>query len=102
MTGMKSRLANPTPIALILPNAKTRGGARWNDLAAWEFAKGKDDTEEKVKEFVKDLYNVSQKFNLFCKKDQVARSCPHRTTLNAIHREHCVELLQGVRCLSCL
>ncbi|HEY8528914.1 MAG TPA: sulfate ABC transporter substrate-binding protein [Paenibacillaceae bacterium] len=44
-------------IQVITPNPKTSGGARWNYLAAWGFAErlyGGD--EEKVKEFVKKLY----------------------------------------------
>ena len=38
-------------------NPKTSGGARWNYLAAWEFAKRKNGGDEaKAKEFVKKLY----------------------------------------------
>jgi sulfate/thiosulfate-binding protein len=43
--------------AVITPNPKTSGGARWNYLAAWEFAKrlpGGNDT--KAREFVAQLY----------------------------------------------
>lgn len=44
-------------IEVITPNPKTSGGARWNFLAAWAFAKAEfKDDEEKVKEFVKTLY----------------------------------------------
>jgi sulfate/thiosulfate-binding protein len=44
-------------IEVITPNPKTSGGARWNFLAAWAFAKEEfKDDEEKVKEFVKTLY----------------------------------------------
>jgi sulfate/thiosulfate-binding protein len=44
-------------VAVITPNPKTSGGARWNYLAAWAFADGKyGHDEEKDKEFVKKLY----------------------------------------------
>ncbi len=43
-------------ISVITPNPKTSGGARWNYLAAWEFAKRKYGNEAKAKEFVKKLY----------------------------------------------
>jgi sulfate transport system substrate-binding protein len=43
-------------ISVITPNPKTSGGARWNYLAAWEFAKRKYGGEPKAKEFVKKLY----------------------------------------------
>jgi len=47
-------------ITVITPNPKTSGGARWNYLAAWEFAKRKYGGEAKAKEFVHKLYaNVS-------------------------------------------
>jgi sulfate transport system substrate-binding protein len=48
-------LAKPG-IKVITPNPKTSGGARWNYLAAWEFAKRKYGGEGKAKEFVKKLY----------------------------------------------
>ncbi len=44
-------------IAVITPNPKTSGGARWNYLAAWGYALrkyGKDET--KAKEFVRQLF----------------------------------------------
>lgn len=44
-------------IGVITPNPKTSGGARWNYLAAWEFAKRKYGSEAKAKEFVKKLYD---------------------------------------------
>ncbi len=44
-------------ISVITPNPKTSGGARWNYLAAWEFAKRKYGGEAKAKEFVKKLYD---------------------------------------------
>jgi len=43
-------------ISVITPNPKTSGGARWNYLAAWEFAKRKYGNDAKAKEFVKKLY----------------------------------------------
>jgi sulfate/thiosulfate transport system substrate-binding protein len=43
-------------IGVITPNPKTSGGARWNYLAAWEFAKRKYGSEAKAKEFVTKLY----------------------------------------------
>ena len=43
-------------ISVITPNPKTSGGARWNYLAAWEFAKRKLGSEAKAKEFVQALY----------------------------------------------
>ncbi len=44
-------------IAVITPNPKTSGGARWNYLAAWGYAlKQPGGTEAKAKEFVKLLY----------------------------------------------
>ena len=47
-------------INVITPNPKTSGGARWNYLAAWEFAKRKYGSDAKAKEFVAKLYgNVS-------------------------------------------
>ncbi|MBY6243177.1 sulfate ABC transporter substrate-binding protein [Methylosinus sp. Sm6] len=44
-------------IAVVTPNPKTSGGARWNYLAAWGYGleKFKGD-EEKTKEFVKAIY----------------------------------------------
>ncbi len=43
-------------IKVITPNPKTSGGARWNYLAAWEFAKRKFGSDAKAKEFVAKLY----------------------------------------------
>jgi len=49
-------LAKPG-VAVITPNPKTSGGARWNYLAAWEFAKRKNaGSDVKAKEFVGQLY----------------------------------------------
>jgi sulfate/thiosulfate transport system substrate-binding protein len=43
-------------VSVITPNPKTSGGARWNYLAAWEFAKRKYGGDAKAKEFVAKLY----------------------------------------------
>jgi sulfate transport system substrate-binding protein len=43
-------------ISVITPNPKTSGGARWNYLAAWEFAKRKYGGEAQAKEFIAKLY----------------------------------------------
>ena len=52
-------LAKPG-VNVITPNPKTSGGARWNYLAAWEFAKRKYGGDDKAKDFVGKLYgNVS-------------------------------------------
>jgi sulfate transport system substrate-binding protein len=44
-------------ISVITPNPKTSGGARWNYLAAWEYAKRKYGGDAKASEFVAKLYN---------------------------------------------
>jgi len=43
-------------VAVITPNPKTSGGARWNYLAAWGFALKAYGSEDKAKKFVADLY----------------------------------------------
>ncbi len=44
-------------VAVITPNPKTSGGARWNYLAAWGYALKKNNGDEaKAKEFVASLY----------------------------------------------
>jgi sulfate transport system substrate-binding protein len=44
-------------VAVITPNPKTSGGAQWNYLAAWEYARRKAGGDEaKAKDFVKALY----------------------------------------------
>jgi len=43
-------------VKVITPNPKTSGGARWNYLAAYEFAKRKYGGEAKAKEFITKLY----------------------------------------------
>jgi sulfate/thiosulfate-binding protein len=44
-------------IAVITPNPKTSGGARWNYLAAWAYARQKNGGDDKkAKQFVTDLF----------------------------------------------
>jgi sulfate transport system substrate-binding protein len=43
-------------VAVITPNPKTSGGARWNFLAAWGYALKKYGSEAKAREFVAALY----------------------------------------------
>jgi len=43
-------------VSVITPNPKTSGGARWNYLAAWEYAKRKFGSDAKAKDFVARLY----------------------------------------------
>ncbi|WP_438479134.1 sulfate ABC transporter substrate-binding protein [Oleiharenicola lentus] len=43
-------------ISVITPNPKTSGGAQWNYLSAWEFARRKYGSDAKAQEFVKKLY----------------------------------------------
>lgn len=43
-------------VAIVTPNPKTSGGARWNYLAAWGYALKKSGTEEGAKQFVGDLF----------------------------------------------
>src|SRR6201991_4841645 len=46
-----------TGVSVITPNPKTSGGARWNYLAAWEFAKRQSGgNEAKAREFVTQLF----------------------------------------------
>ncbi|MBR4382758.1 MAG: sulfate ABC transporter substrate-binding protein [Selenomonadaceae bacterium] len=41
----------------VTPNPKTSGGAKWNYLAAWEFARRKfDGDENKIRDFITKLY----------------------------------------------
>ncbi|MGX5648685.1 MULTISPECIES: sulfate ABC transporter substrate-binding protein [Hydrogenophaga] len=44
-------------VKVITPNPKTSGGARWNYLAAWEFAKRQFGGDAQAKDFVARLYN---------------------------------------------
>ncbi len=48
-------LAKPG-IKVITPNPKTSGGARWNYLAAWEYARRKYGSEAQARDFVARLY----------------------------------------------
>ena len=48
-------LAKPG-VAVITPNPKTSGGARWNYLAAWGYAQRKTGSDAQAKEFVRKLY----------------------------------------------
>lgn len=43
-------------VAVITPNPKTSGGARYNYLAAWAFAEKKFGSKDAAKDFVKKLY----------------------------------------------
>jgi len=43
-------------VSVITPNPKTSGGARWNYLAAWEFAKRKFGGDAQAKDFIGKLY----------------------------------------------
>lgn len=43
-------------IQVITPNPKTSGGARWNYLAAWAYAKKAYGSDDKAREFVGQLY----------------------------------------------
>lgn len=43
-------------VAVITPNPKTSGGARWNYLAAWGFAQKKYGSVDKAKGFIGKLY----------------------------------------------
>ena len=48
-------LAKPG-VSVITPNPKTSGGAQWNYLAAWEFARRKFGGDDKAKDFVRAIY----------------------------------------------
>jgi sulfate/thiosulfate-binding protein len=48
-------LAKPG-ISVITPNPKTSGGAQWNYLAAWEYARRKYGSDDAAKEFVRKIY----------------------------------------------
>jgi sulfate transport system substrate-binding protein len=43
-------------VAVITPNPKTSGGARWNYLAAWGYALKKSGSQEGARDFVANLY----------------------------------------------
>jgi sulfate transport system substrate-binding protein len=47
-------------VSVITPNPKTSGGAQWNYLAAWEYARRKYGSDDAAKDFVRKIYkNVS-------------------------------------------
>src|SRR5881275_3293239 len=43
-------------VTVITPNPKTSGGARWNYLAAWGYARARLGSDAKAREFVSALY----------------------------------------------
>jgi sulfate transport system substrate-binding protein len=43
-------------VAVITPNPKTSGGARWNYLAAWEYGRRHGGSDGKAREFVAQLF----------------------------------------------
>ncbi len=43
-------------VSVITPNPKTSGGARWNYLAAWAYAKRQGGGDDAAKEFVRKLF----------------------------------------------
>lgn len=43
-------------VSVITPNPKTSGGARWNYLAAWEYARRKNGGEEAAQKFIAALF----------------------------------------------
>lgn len=44
-------------IKIVMPNPKTSGGARWNYLTAWEFARRTfDGNEEQIKDFMRKIF----------------------------------------------
>ena len=45
-----------TDVSVISPNPKTSGGARWNYLAAWAYAKHKLGSDAAAQDFVKKLF----------------------------------------------
>ena len=67
-------------VAVITPNPKTSGGARWNYLAAWAWAKHQPGgNDAKAKEFVRKLYaNVPVLDTGVARCDHDFRSARHR------------------------
>ena len=43
-------------VSIITPNPKTSGGAQWNYLAAWEYAREKFGGDEQARDFVKKMF----------------------------------------------
>lgn len=52
-------LVNPG-VDIITPNPKTSGGARWNYLGAWAWAKHKYGSDAKAQEFVRQIYKQTK------------------------------------------
>jgi sulfate/thiosulfate transport system substrate-binding protein len=48
-------LAKPG-VKVVTPNPKTSGGARWNYLAAWGYARQRFGSDDKARQFVKAIY----------------------------------------------
>ena len=52
-------------VSVITPNPKSSGGARWNYLAAWSYAKKHlGEEEQKIREFLGKIYRSAQKNGL--------------------------------------
>ena len=50
-------------VRIVTPNPKTSGGAQWNYLAAWEFARRTlGDDENLIKDFMKKFFNNAEPF----------------------------------------
>jgi sulfate transport system substrate-binding protein len=47
-------------VEIVTPNPKTSGGARWNYLAAWAWAKHKYGSDAKAQEFVRQIYKQTK------------------------------------------
>ena len=47
-------------VDIITPNPKTSGGARWNYLGAWAWAKHKYDSDAKAQDFVRQIYKQTK------------------------------------------
>ncbi|USE84207.1 sulfate ABC transporter substrate-binding protein [Acinetobacter tibetensis] len=47
-------------VDIITPNPKTSGGARWNYLGAWAWAKHKYGSDAKAQEFVRQIYKQTK------------------------------------------
>ena len=47
-------------VEIITPNPKTSGGARWNYLAAWAWAKHQYGSDAKAREFVRQIYKQTK------------------------------------------
>lgn len=47
-------------VAIITPNPKTSGGARWNYLAAWAWAKHQYGSDAKAQQFVQQIYKQTK------------------------------------------